>query len=449
MWKIIVAVAICSAAWGCSWNMEPEGERKQEFSEFMRVGVRDPDRMKLEWRYATLMPDEKTLVGVVIFWGVNGYGGYDFPSYYHVVVKEGGRVFFREAEGREDVLQVRKELAAYQAEEQAALEKRLDAFFEESNWELQKLSRLDPPEVPADLEEGDWSKPDEKRIAVDKCRREFATAKAIEVRWAQEVDDALKRAQEEYRDWMWSKEERYYSQGLGLGVTIDGRTKKIQEQCSAIRAQYAEALATRETRLDRIEQRVAAAEHEKSSARERAQLGALAAARAREAEAQKAAEKEAKAQAVSEEELHRWRAAAEEKMQALEEVAVKFYAENHPTAASKYEIGDYRKNAAQLLLGIHRLTLSVKEKRDVLAETAGAAEQEALKQSIAVSEKRLEDLWQTLLVGIGVSKHTLQLERQSGKTLPRMKKSAIPFVPGNTSFSRYEPYLKALAGEGL
>lgn len=448
--KIITAVSICGAvAWGCSWNPGTEGKRKSEFAEYMRVGVRDPDRMKLEWRYATLKPDGKTLMGVVIFWGVNGYGGYDFPSYYHVVVKEGGQVFFREVEGREDVLQDRKELAAYQAEEETALKTRLDAFLEDAEWQLKKLSRLTTPEIPADLEGGDWSKPEEKRKAWNMFREKFDMAKTNERDCFQVFEYALRQAQEEHRDWRLSQEEVYYSKGLGLDVGIDGRTKGLKEQCSAVRAKFAESLAQGEGCLDRVKQRIEAAEQEASTARKRALLGALTAEKEKEAEAKKAAEKEAKAQAASDEENRRRRATAEAKMQALEETAVKFYAENHPTAASKYEIEDYRKNAAQLLLGIHRLTLSVREKRDMLAATKGTVEQEALQQSIAASERRLDDLWQTLLVGIGVSKHTLQLERQSGKIMPRMKKSMIPFIPGNSSFSYYEPYLKELAGEGL
>jgi hypothetical protein len=446
---MVAAMAVCSVfAWGCEWNIGAAGARKREFSEYMRVGVRDPDRMKLEWRYTALQTDGATLLGVVIFWGVNGYGGYEFPSYYHVAVKEGGEVFFRESEDRSDVLRERKELSAYRAEEETALKMRLDGFFKEAEWQLRKLSLSNPPELPADLEEGDWSKPEQKRHALDEWQQRFEVSKKLESERAKEVEDAMNRAKEEHRDWRVGGEGIYYWKGLGLDVDIDARTKNLEERCATTRAKYTETWEAGMARLERLEQRINEAEREAETARERAQYGALAAAKARETEAAKAAEKDAKAHAAADEEQRRWWAAAEEKMQALEDAAVKFYAENHPTAASKYEIGDYRKNAAQLLLGIQRMTLAVREKREVWAETTVQADREALEQSIAASERRLEDLWQTLLVGIGVSKHTLQLERQSGRTLPRMKKSAIPFVPGNSAFARYEPYLRELAGEG-
>ncbi|MBP5786910.1 MAG: hypothetical protein J6Y19_03730 [Kiritimatiellae bacterium] len=446
-WVVGATAAICAVAmWGCKWEMGAESKRKKEFSEYMRVAVRDPSRMLIEWRYSFLRQGT-TLVGVAIFWSVNGYGGYEFPTYYHLVVMDGGRVFSRETKWREDVLQIPKGLEDYLEKEKGALSMCLDDLLEEAKLWVEMLEELKVPDLPGDLEGGNWANPQQKRSEWAENKRHFEESKEKAHRYARRIAEELEKALKNHKEWKYSPEGEYYFLGLGLDVSIDERAKTIKERSIAAQKTYEESWNEGMARLHRVEERLKAAEKAAEASRqqtqaawERAQYEALKAERAREAAA-------AQEVAATEEEAQRWRAAAGEKMRSFMEDAERFYAENHPTEASKYEIEDYRKFAAQLLLVLHRATVAMKEKQEVLAGGVDGSQREELERDIAAAEGRIGELWQTLLVGIGAKKYTLQLERQGGRTLPRMKKSLVPFTPGSPTFSRYEPYLRELAGE--
>lgn len=443
-WKravVAVTAAICAVAmWGCERESGTERARKKNFAEYMRVVVRDPSRMRIEWRYSTLRKDGQTLIGLVVFWTVNGYGGYELPTYYHVAVRSDDRVYFRETESPDEMRRKPESEEAYLAREKKTLEIHLDSYFYDVEQKLRELEKMKVPDLPADLEGGDWSDTRQKRGVWERYKSNFDAAQKNERTCAAEVEDALAEALQDYSKWEHSQEGRYYSLGLVWDISVDAREKSLAERASAAQSTYREAWLAGMARLSRMEERLKAAEKDAESAKARAKYGALTAAKAREAAA-------AQEMAATAEEAQRWHAAAEEKMRSFEEYAVQFYAENHPAGASKYEIEDYRKFAAQLLLGIHRTMGAMAEKQEALSRGADGAEREGLEREIAASERRIDEFWQTLLVGIGVKKHTLQLERQSGRPLPRMKKTAVPFVPGSPTFLRYEPYLRELAGE--